>query len=126
MNAHTEIWVRFTLPGLHKWAAATPNRKYLAAAHRHVFFFEVGLEVLHHDREVEFHDLQEFALTCVKGLAVGEVGGILDFGARSCEALAHGIGAILASRYRRDCCVAVWEDNECGARVTTRFTEAEL
>lgn len=104
---------RWTFEGFHRWPLAPPARDYLAAKHRHLFYAQVEIEQYEGDREVEFHDLLATARAAVKGPSER------DFGELSCEALA----AIVARRVRsnwpdRRITVQVFEDGECGARMT--------
>jgi hypothetical protein len=66
--------------------------------------------VQHDDREVEFHDLLDFAREHFPG---GELG------AQSCEMLARCLGMKIARRFQRAVEVTVSEDNEVGALVIT-------
>jgi hypothetical protein len=61
LKTATSITVRFTAPGFHQWPAAPQRRAYLRERHRHLFHVAVTIPVLHADREVEFHDLQDAA-----------------------------------------------------------------
>lgn len=101
--------VRFTREGWHHWPDAPPVRAYLRDTHRHIFHFEVAVSVGHDDREIEFHDLRDFCLSCV---ADGH-----DFGSMSCEGIARQLLADLAGEYgrQRRYLVSVFEDNENGA-----------
>ena len=74
---------------------------------------EFELEVFHDDREVEFHSLLE---PVRDGLAIG----MQDLTA-SCEMLAQRIAEEVESYYaerERQWCCTVWEDGECGGRVS--------
>ena len=104
------IFVRFTQPGFHHWPQPTPERSYLGQRHRHLFHVEVRLQVEHDDREVEFHDLLDFARARFPG---GELG------PQSCEMLARSLGKEIARRFQRAVEVAVSEDGEVGALVVT-------
>src|SRR6516165_9572423 len=101
--------VRFTVPGLHRWPDAPTHRQYLANQHRHVFHVECGIEVRHNDRELEFHDLLDAA----------EHDFVLQ-GDMSCEMAARGLIHNLQQRFpRRSIYAEVFEDGECGARMTS-------
>jgi len=104
------IFVRFTQPGFHHWPEPTKGREYLGKRHRHLFHVEVSLNVNHHDREVEFHDLLDFARNAFTG---GELGG------QSCETMAQALGEEIARRFGRAVQVTVSEDGEVGAVVLT-------
>jgi hypothetical protein len=104
------IFVRFTQPGFHHWPDPTPERAYLGQRHRHLFHVEVRVQVWHDDREVEFHDLLDFARSQFPG---GELGG------QSCETMARALGKEIARRFGRAVEVTVSEDGEVGAVVVT-------
>lgn len=109
-DRNTTAVVRFTLPGWHRWPGAPERRGYLGTEHRHLFHFEVELELLHDDREVEFHDLLGEAKSAAHGP---------NFGTQSCEQIAAGLIDHFEEFYPgRDVRVAVFEDGECGAVVT--------
>lgn len=104
------IFVRFQVPGFHHWPEPTRERAYLGQRHRHLFHVEVRMEVGHDDREVEFHDLLDYARRCFPG---GELGG------QSCEMMARELGKEIARRFGRAVEVTVSEDGEAGAVVVT-------
>lgn len=107
---NTQVVVRFQCPGLHRWPFAPERRRYLAHLHRHLFHVEVRLEVLHQDREIEFHDLLDFCLMHFPGG---------DQGSKSCEMMAEGmVNDVIARWPGRRVQVAVFEDGEVGAEVT--------
>ena len=78
--------VRFEVIGFHEWGQPGPGREYLGQKHRHKFFVTASVQVFHDDREIEFHDFQDF---CRKAFTVGVEGG--DFGGLSCEVLARNL-----------------------------------
>lgn len=103
----TTIIVRFTQAGMHRWRDAPQHREYLCAPHRHLFHVEVRLEVASHDREVEFHDLLDYASARFEVL-----------GDWSCEMAAATLRLAVMSKWPgRKCAVSVFEDGECGALV---------
>lgn len=108
--------VRFRVPGFHCWPDAPEARAYLRDRHRHLFHFEVDVELNHDERDIEFHDL----LDDCKGF-VGTGG---DYGNWSCETMAARLGGYLlnAPKYAgRELAVHVFEDGEVGA--TLRFAQ---
>lgn len=115
MSVTRHITVRWSVPGMHCWPDATPERGYLADHHRHLFHVHVVIPVDHEDREVEFHDLLEYAQEALTTFPL--VGGAHDFGHRSCEALALLVAAYVQAQWPRPVRVAVLEDGECGAVV---------
>lgn len=110
MSEHTDIVVRLTFEGFHRWPGAPDHRAYLRDSHRHLFHVEARVEVHHDDRELEFHDVQGF---------LREVLPHGDLGARSCEMLARELVNAITRRYgERRVRVGVFEDGEVGAEVT--------
>ncbi len=113
-----EAIVTFTREGFHCWPEATGKRAYLAARHRHVFYVEVRVEVLHKEREIEYHDLLDYCQECFPG---GEMG------SASCETMAASLVALVAERYPRRCVsVSVFEDNEVGAQANFYTSDKEV
>ena len=110
-NVFVNAWiaVRFTAEGWHHWPGASGVREYLGAKHRHLFHVEARIPVGHDDREVEFHDLLDYAR---KEFGDG------DFGASSCEVLARNLAEKMARQYGRACRVSVFEDGEVGSEVS--------
>ena len=114
------IWVRFQKEGTHKYPAALTDPKlkevsFLGHPHRHMFHFEVELEVFHDDRDVEFIMFKR------------ELEGLFDSGAmdidfQSCEMLAREILQYIIATYRkRNVRVSVSEDNENGATLDYKY-----
>ena len=107
---HRTVTVRFTKEGWHNWPEAEGVRDYLASRHRHLFYYELTVSVGHNDREIEFHDLLEFASHAA---VAGELG------RRSCEDMAEVILKAVRDKYpERTYACTVWEDNEVGATIT--------
>ena len=116
---HKSIWVRFAREGIHKYPAALtePELKevsFLGHPHRHMFHFEVEIEVYHDDRDIEFI------------LFKRELEGLFDDGTlqldyKSCEMLCDDIADYVRNKYpNRDLIVKVSEDNENGS--TARYS----
>lgn len=66
------------------------------------------MNVTHDDREVEFHDLLDFARSHFPG---GDLGG------QSCEMLARKLATKVVKQYNRPAEISVSEDGEVGAVV---------
>lgn len=111
-DERVEVWATVRVPGFHRWPDAPPRRAYLRARHRHLFHVRVTVDVLHDDRDVEFHDLQDRIL-----MHMGA--GTREFGAMSCEAIARDLGRALRSLGVVVSQVEISEDGENGA--TVRF-----
>lgn len=106
----TMIYVRFQRKGFHHFPNAPEQVAYLGDRHRHLFKFEVGIQVEHDDREIEFHMFQEE----IENLFEGN----LEIDNKSCEMLARDIGNYIVSKYPgRIFYVDVSEDGECGSRI---------
>ena len=102
------------VPGFHNWPDAPEPVAYLRARHRHLFTVRVEFDVTHDDRDVEFHIAQGW----IRASFMRRLGGApFEFGARSCEQIAHEVAVELKTFHRAPCAVEVWEDDENGARV---------
>ena len=108
------IFVKFTIDGFHCWESAPENRKYLSSNHRHLFHVNIRTFVDHDDREIEFHDLLDYAKLKFPG---GQMGGM------SCEMMAKQLGEKLVKRFKRDFLVEISEDGECGAGIIVEYGE---
>lgn len=108
------VTVKYRVEGFHCWpGAAKDNESYLANKHRHMFHFTVGLEVKHHDREVEFINLRRKLLFYSQRLLEQST-------TKSCEDLVADILAYLKNDYsERRCFAWVEEDGENGALEVT-------
>lgn len=106
----TTIIIRWRASGFHSWPNAPLSRLYLSESHRHLFYFEVELGVLHDERDIEFHDLLD---DCKKLTPDSH-----DYGASSCESIARQIYDYLIITYPdRSIRVSVFEDDENGATI---------
>ena len=113
MSRKSFIIVRGQYEFCHRYATAPAEVAYLRALHRHMFNYEVELEVYHDDRELEFimvkHAIEDY-LSC-RGENWLET--------TSCEQMAECIGLYLQTRYgfERSLTVSVFEDDENGAKI---------
>lgn len=116
------IFVRFQKEGIHKYPAAATDPalatgdeydvSFLATPHRHIFHFEVTVEVEHSDRAIEFIQFKRWLENLYKG-------GTLALDYKSCEMIAEDLYEVIATRYPdRTIHIEVSEDNENGARLT--------
>jgi hypothetical protein len=118
MTLDRKIWVTFALPGIHRYPNAPDDVAYLRDPHRHLFKFRVTVNVLHNDREIEFHQFLNF---CTSQYATGT----LQLNYKSCEMLAEELITVLSEKYKNRLFeVEVSEDGECGAIVTSDFTQS--
>lgn len=107
------IWVTFQKVGFHKYPSASTDENlqdvsYLGDRHRHLFKFNVQIEIFHNDRELEFHQVLNFceSLYQEKHLEI-------DF--KSVEMIADDLYNQLATRYpNRNMKINISEDGECG------------
>ena len=115
------IWVTFRKEGIHKYPAAAtdPNLctageydvSFLANPHRHIFHFNVGIQVFHNDRDIEFIQFKRW----LENLYAG---GTLELNFKSCEMISDDLYEQIADRYPgRDITITVSEDGENGATI---------
>ena len=114
------IWVTFQKEGIHKYPAALTDPKlatgdeydvsFLGYPHRHIFHFQVAIEVFHDDRDIEFIQFKRWMekLYAEKTLQ-------LDF--KSCEMMSDDLYVEIAKRYPgRTVEIEVSEDGENGSK----------
>ena len=123
----TMIWVRFQREGIHKYPAAATDPalatgdeydvSFLAHPHRHIFHFEVAIQVFHDDRDVEFIQFKRW----MEELYSADV---LELDYKSCEMIADELAGTICSAYPgRDLTITVSEDGENGA--TLEYTHKD-
>lgn len=121
------IFVRFQKEGIHKYPAAATDPalatgdeydvSFLATLHRHIFHFEVTIEVFHNDRDLEFIQVKRW----LENLYAGK---ILELNHKSCEMMADDLYEVIATRYPdRNIIISVSEDNENGATISYNKTQ---
>jgi len=115
-QARRMIWVTFQKVGFHKYPAAATDPSladvsYLGNKHRHLFKFNIQIEIFHNDRELEFH---QFLNYCESLFDTNQI----DIDYKSVEMLSDDIYVKLADRYPgRDMIISVSEDGECGCLI---------
>ena len=125
-NALRTIFVRFQKEGIHKYPAAATDPalatgdeydvSFLATPHRHIFHFEVSIEVFHNDRDIEFIQFKRW-------LENQYSQGILALDYKSCEMISDDLYDVIATRYpNRGIAIQVSEDNENGASIVYNTT----
>ena len=113
------IFVTFQKEGIHRYPAAATDPSlatggwddvsFLAAPHRHTFFFRVEMDVFHNDRDVEFIQFKRWMERLY-------FEGTLELDYKSCEMIADDLANQIHTRYPDRCLiVSVAEDNENGA-----------
>ena len=120
-HAIRTIFVRFQKEGIHKYPAAATDPalatgdeydvSFLATLHRHIFHFEVTIEVFHTNRDIEFIQFKRW-------LENQYSQNILALDYKSCEMISDDLYEVIATRYPdRNIVIQVSEDNENGATI---------
>ena len=126
-HAKRMIFVTFQKEGIHMYPAAATDPvlatgdeydvSFLGTPHRHIFHFNVAIEVFHNDRDIEFIQFKRW----LENLYKGET---LELNYKSCEMISDDLYEQIAIRYpNRNIEITVSEDNENGATIyynTTR------
>ena len=118
------IWVKFQKEGIHCYPAAAtdPNLatgdeydvSFLASPHRHIFHFQVSIQVFDDDRDIEFIQFKRWLEKCYSN-------GTLDLNHKSCEMIARELNTTITTRYPgRQTLISVSEDDENGASIIFR------
>jgi len=126
-KAFRTIFVRFQKEGIHKYPAAATDPSlatgdeydvsFLATPHRHIFHFEVTIEVFHNDRDIEFIQFKRW-------LENQYSQSILELNYKSCEMISDDLYEVIATRYpNRNIIISVSEDNENGATLHYNRTQ---
>jgi hypothetical protein len=126
-KAMRTIFVRFQKEGIHKYptAATDPTLatgdeydvSFLATPHRHIFHFEVTIEVFHNDRDIEFIQFKRW-------LENQYSQNILALDYKSCEMISDDLYEVIATRYPdRNIIIKVSEDDENGASIMYRTSQ---
>jgi len=125
--AQRTIFVTFQKEGIHKYPAAASdfNLKtgdeydvsFLGTPHRHIFHFNVAIEVFHNDRDIEFIQFKRWLENLYKG-------GTLELNYKSCEMISDDLYEQIATRYPdRNIEITVSEDGENGATIYYNTTK---
>jgi len=120
------IFVRFQKEGIHCYPAAATDPalatgdeydvSFLASPHRHMFHFEVTIQVFHSDRDIEFIQFKRW----LENLYAG---GTLELNFKSCEMISDDLYEQIAARYPdRKIIITVSEDGENGATISYDIT----
>ena len=126
-HALRTIFVRFEKEGIHKYPAAATDPalatgdeydvSFLATLHRHIFHFEVTIEVFHTNRDIEFIQFKRW-------LENQYSQNILALDYKSCEMISDDLYEVIATRYPdRNIIISVSEDNENGATISYNKTQ---
>jgi hypothetical protein len=124
------IFVTFQKEGIHKYPAAATDPalatgdeydvSFLGTPHRHIFHFNVAIEVFHNDRDIEFIQFKRWLEKLYSQ-------GTLELDYKSCEMLSDDLYNQIAQRYPdRDIEITVSEDGENGATIYYNRTKPNL
>ena len=120
------IFVTFQKEGIHKYPAAATDPSlatgdeydvsFLETPHRHIFHFNVAIEVFHNDRDIEFIQFKRWLLNLYSE-------GTIQLDYKSCEMLSDDLYEQISYRYPdRDIEITVSEDGENGATIYYNLT----
>jgi hypothetical protein len=126
-KAKRMIFVTFQKEGIHKYPAAASDFNlatgdeydvsFLGTPHRHIFHFNVAIEVFHNDRDIEFIQFKRWLENLYKG-------GTLELNYKSCEMISDDLYEQIATRYpEREIIITVSEDGENGATIQYKLTQ---
>ena len=115
------IFVTFQKEGIHCYPAAATDPalktgdqydvSFLGTPHRHIFHFNVSIEVFHNDRDIEFIQFKRWLLNLYSE-------GTIELDYKSCEMISDDLYNQIATRYPdRDITITVSEDGENGATI---------
>ena len=121
-KAKRMIWATFRKEGIHLYPAAATDPalktgdeydvSFLGTPHRHIFHFEVAIEVFHNDRDIEFIQFKRWLENLYSQ-------GTIELNFKSCEMISDDLYEVIATRYpKRDIEITVSEDGENGATIS--------
>jgi len=125
-QAKRMIWVTFQKEGIHCYPAASIDANlatgdeydvsFLGTPHRHIFHFNVAIQVFHNDRDVDFIQFKRWLENLYRGT--------LELNYKSCEMISDDLYQSIANRYPdRDIHITVSEDGENGATIYYNTTK---
>lgn len=126
-HAKRMIFVTFQKEGIHKYPAAATDPllatgdeydvSFLGTPHRHIFHFNVAIEVFHNDRDIEFIQFKRWLEKLYSQ-------GTLELNYKSCEMISDDLYETIATRYPdRVIEITVSEDGENGATIYYNTTQ---
>ena len=129
-RAQRKIWVTFQKEGVHCYPAAATDPalatgdeydvSFLGTPHRHIFHFQVWIDVFHNDRDIEFIQFKRWLENLYKDSILA-----LDY--KSCEMIADDLYIQIASRYpNRAVWIEVSEDGENGCLIRYEISRPNL
>ena len=128
--AQRKIWVKFQKEGVHCYPAAATDPalatgdeydvSFLGTPHRHIFHFQVWIDVFHNDRDIEFIQFKRWLENLYKDA-------ILELDYKSCEMISDDLYIQIASRYpNRAVWIEVAEDGENGCLIRYEISRPNL
>ena len=129
-KAFRTIFVKFQKEGIHCYPAAATDPalatgdeydvSFLASPHRHMFHFNVTVQVFHNDRDIEFIQFKRW----LENLYAN---GTLELNHKSCEMISDDLYDQIAARYPdRSIIINVSEDDENGAVIVYNNVQSHL
>ena len=120
-QAKRQIWVTFQKEGIHCYPAAASDPalatgdeydvSFLASPHRHIFHFQVWIDVVHNDRDIEFIQFKRWLENLYRN-------DTLQLDHKSCEMISDDLYLQIAQKYPdRGIWIEVSEDGENGALI---------
>ena len=120
------IFVTFQKEGIHCYPSASIDANlatgdeydvsFLGTPHRHIFHFNVAIQVFHNDRDIEFIQFKRWLENLYRGT--------LELNYKSCEMISDDLYQSIANRYPdRDIHITVSEDGENGATIYYNTTK---
>lgn len=113
-KVQSQIWVKFQKEGVHRYPAALTDPEladvnFLGYPHRHIFWFDVAIDVFHDDRDIEFILFKRWIESLYDEKTIQ-----LDH--KSCEMICDDLAEQINNKYPgRNLTIIVSEDNENGA-----------
>ena len=125
-HAKRMIFVTFQKEGIHCYPAASIDANlatgdeydvsFLGTPHRHIFHFNVAIQVFHNDRDIEFIQFKRWLENLYRGT--------LELNHKSCEMISDDLYLAISNRYPdRDIQITVSEDGENGATIYYNTTK---
>ena len=126
-HAQRQIWITWQREGIHKYPAALTDPaladvQFLGYPHRHIFHFQVWIDVFHNDRDLEFIQFKRWCESLYSS-----DNSVLSLDHKSCEMMADDLYIQIAGRYPgRVVHIEVSEDGENGALIRYELTKPNL
>jgi hypothetical protein len=125
-HAKRMIFVTFQKEGIHCYPSASIDANlatgdeydvsFLGTPHRHIFHFNVAIQVFHNDRDLEFIQVKRWLENLYRGT--------LELNHKSCEMIADDLYLAISNRYPdRDIHITISEDGENGATIYYNTTK---